>query len=86
MEDVQLIFALLRKVKKQEILVVLNFGDMDAKNYKIKLPQNRHIVLLLDSNDELWGGTKVNTSDVTIKNGTLEINTGHFSAQYFLLE
>ena len=58
---------------------------MDLYNYKIKLPKNRHIVLLLDSNDKLWGGTKVNTSNVTIENSALEISIGHFSAQYFVL-
>lgn len=80
------IVAILRKAEKQEILAVLNFGDIDLCNYKIKLPKNQHIVLLLDSNNEFWGGTNVNTDSFTFENGTLEINIGHFSGQYFLLE
>lgn len=80
------VYVFLRKAKDQKILIILNFDNADLNNYKINLPKHRQITLLLDSNREFWGGTNAGSDSFILENDTLEINTGHFSGQYFLLE
>ncbi|HIX36397.1 MAG TPA: alpha amylase C-terminal domain-containing protein [Candidatus Blautia pullistercoris] len=77
-------YAFLRKSDKEEILTVLNFNSIDLHNYEIQLPKHKHAVLLLDSNSKLFGGP--GTNHYTFKNGSLELQIGHFSGQYFLLK
>ena len=78
------VYAFLRKSDKEEILTVLNFDSIDLHNYKIPLPEHKHALLLLDSNSKLFGGP--GTNRYALKKGSLELQIGHFSGQYFLLK
>ncbi|HIQ73844.1 MAG TPA: 1,4-alpha-glucan branching protein GlgB [Candidatus Cottocaccamicrobium excrementipullorum] len=78
-------YAFLRKGENQEILAVLNFDDTDLHDYQIRLPKKRKAVLLLDSSDEIWGGTNGEKGGSILQENRLRMNVPRFSGQYFLL-
>lgn len=80
------VYAFVRKAKKQEVLVILNFDHTDIYDYKISFPGKKFCHLLLDSNSILWGGTDTNIVRFSLEQGMFQTDIKHFSGQYFLLK
>lgn len=79
------VYAFIRKAENQKILTVFNFDEVDLHNYRITIPPNTQVTLLLDSANELWGGKSTKEKTFTLKKSILQINIEHFSGQYFIL-
>ena len=77
------VYAFLRKAKKQTILTVFNFSDKDVPEYRMKLSNARKAALLFNSNWECFGGTALREKvDIPVES-FLDIGIRRYSALFF---
>ena len=50
------VYAYERKSSKEQILCVFNFSDLTHKDYKLCIPDGKSLKLLLDSDQDIYGG------------------------------
>lgn len=80
-------YAFLRKAKGQMVLAVFNFTDIDVPAYRIKLPENKKLELLLDSNWQCFGGDKKEVEEIiNISENEASIYMERYSAKYFVVD
>ena len=79
-------YAIRRKSADGDILAVLNFSDWYQADYSVNIGQDYEAELLLDSDDQLYSGsTPHGRTDVTYREGRIDMNVPPFSGRLFLL-
>ncbi|MBP3309993.1 MAG: 1,4-alpha-glucan branching protein GlgB [Ruminococcus sp.] len=80
------VYAMRRKSTDGDILAVLNFSDWFQNGYSLKICGGYDVTLLLDSDNELYGGTTPDGKTVcSVNNGEITMDLPPFSGIMLLL-
>ena len=80
------VYAMRRKSTDGDILAVLNFSDWFQNGYSLKICGGYDVTLLLDSDNELYGGTTPDGKTVcSVNNGVISMDLPPFSGIMLLL-
>lgn len=80
----QCVYAFERIGKRQKVLAVFNFSDK-VQEYELILPKCEKLKLLLASDEEKYGGSKVyKRRTFSLNNGKITLELELFSGMYFL--
>nr|WP_302597366.1 1,4-alpha-glucan branching protein GlgB [uncultured Cellulosilyticum sp.] len=83
------IYAFQRKCKDEMLIALFNFSNTDLEEYELYIPSATHLEMLLNSNDDIFGGTNACSSltlltPPSIDPNLFKINLPRYSAVYFI--
>lgn len=85
-QEQRLIYAIIRRSKKEKVLAVFNFGSNRQDGYRVRADGAKGAKLLLCSDSTGFGGTTENTSALYSFDGELNVSLPPYSAMLFSLE
>ncbi len=86
--EARCMYSFERKSKDgQRVLAVFNFSDQEQKDYYLPVCYAKSLKLLLDSDRDVYGGSRVEKyQDEKVKGGVVKFTLQPFSARYYLIE
>ena len=80
-----------RRSLKQRIIAIFNFSDKEQNGYQVKVPKAERLILLIDTNRDIYGGTEIMAEkkrmvEVEKKSGMVEFSLERFSGKCYLVE
>lgn len=86
-QEEKCIYAFMRTDSNEQIIAVFNFSDKIQKKYKLELPGDGTLTLLLDSNRDIYGGTNHYDDPYTVKTkkGSVPLTLPPYSAVYYIV-
>lgn len=88
-QEERCIYAFKRSSEKEAVLAVFNFSDKEQADYELALPEGTLLTLLLDSNQDIYGGTAHYVKPVTRKSGksgAVTLTLPPYCALYFSMK
>ncbi|MCD8379265.1 MAG: 1,4-alpha-glucan branching protein GlgB [Lachnospiraceae bacterium] len=79
------IYVFERRSKKQRILAIFHFSDLEQKDYRLAVPKAKSLKLMLHSDWERFGGRTVEKNDnrKALKTGDFVFDLPPFAAAYY---
>ena len=90
-QESRCIYAFERKGQKQRIVFVFNFSGIEQNPYTVKVPGAHRLVLLMDTDRDIYGGNRMGLENSTEKSidlvsGAADLSLASFSGQCYLAE
>ena len=90
-QESRCIYAFERKGQKQRIVFVFNFSGAEQNPYTVKVPGAHRLVLLMDTDRDIYGGNRMGLENSTEKSidlvsGAADLSLASFSGQCYLAE
>lgn len=79
------VYSFLRRSKKQSLIAVFNFSD-SYTDYALKLDDTKMLTLLIDTDEQRFGGNTISDKTVTGKSGSVILSLPPFSGRLYALE
>ena len=90
-QEEKCIYVFERRSLKQRIIAIFNFSDKEQNGYQVKVPKAERLILLIDTNRDIYGGTEIMAEkkrmvEVEKKSGMVEFSLERFSGKCYLVE
>lgn len=79
------VYSFCRKCKGQKLIAIFNFSDTFA-DYALKLDDKEKLVLLIDTDEQKFGGNSITEKIATGKNGSIVLSLPPFSGRLYSLK
>lgn len=89
-QEEKCIYVFERRSLKQRIIAIFNFSDKEQNGYQVKVPKAERLILLIDTNRDIYGGTEIMAEkkrivEVEKKSGMVEFSLEKFSGRCYLV-
>ena len=86
-QEERCIYAFERTSKQERIIAVFNFSDHLQKGYELDVKDISALIPLLDSETDIYGGTKQkNSLSLKPKHGKIILDLEAYSARFYLVK